>query len=205
MLYNEYMNIPTNYFLYINIALIVIYLICMIYCYFKGLLVSILTVVFGIASAIVAWIFSPVFAEKYALIHIPADEIYASVSPIVNGVIWFIIIFLAVRLFGLLITPIFNFLHKIPLIGTLDKIGGLLLGFIDATVIALLFSFVLSTPLFINGQEVREETYLNLINDLSDQAISFLSEKIPKNQIPDVDVDAIREQFAKFLEEQDHS
>ena len=94
-------------------------------------------------------------------------------------------------------------LNKIPVLGKLNQILGACSGVINATLIALALSMLMSLPLISNGREVREKTILKYINGVSDQALDFIVEKLSdaniKKDAEGIDIDSYREEFRKWL------
>ena len=102
---------------------------------------------------------------------------------------------------------LFKSISKIPVIGTLNRVLGLFLGFFNATIIVLALSMLLSTPLVKNGSEVREETYFRYVDKYSKMALSCLGENISletfKDKIESFNVDEARESFKNWLMSQE--
>ena len=120
-----------------------------------------------------------------------------------DTLIYMIIVFILLKLLYLIIKPLFGFVSKIPLIGFINDIGGALMGIVNATIVVLLFCMLLNTPLFKNGNEVKEKTYLKTINGLSYKALEFSMDHFDfQKEFKDFDIDKTRMAFDKWLEEQ---
>ena len=94
--------------------------------------------------------------------------------------------------------------NKIPVLGKLNKLLGMLVGIINATIIVLALSMLLSLPLFKNAKDIKDKTLLRYINDYSNQAISYIAEKIILSNdlinINNFDIDSYREEFSNWLQ-----
>jgi uncharacterized membrane protein required for colicin V production len=94
-------------------------------------------------------------------------------------------------------------MNKIPVIGKFNQFLGAIFGFINATLIVLAISMLLSLPVIKNGQQVKDNTILRYINHYSDEALAFVIEKLSttslKEDINDFDIDAYREEFKEWI------
>ena len=94
-------------------------------------------------------------------------------------------------------------LNKIPVIGGFNKILGGFFGIINATIITLFISILLSLPLFKNGNQVKENTILKYINNTSEEVLTYIAEKVGEsnldNNSEEFDIDEYREEFKKWL------
>ena len=94
-------------------------------------------------------------------------------------------------------------LNKIPVIGGFNKILGGVFGIINATIITLFISILLSLPLFKNGNQVKENTILKYINNTSEEVLTYIAEKVGEsnldNNSEEFDIDEYREEFKKWL------
>ena len=202
------MLIPENYFPYISIFIIALYLILMIIGYNKGFLFELVNMLYTILSLFISWVVSPVLAKMFPIISIEKiDSQYQllntlfNLDNILNNIAYFIITFLVLKVIYIFISFLTKSLNKIPVLGKANKILGLFTGFINATLITLALSMLLTLPLFKNGKDVREKTILKYIDNYSNQAISFVVEKIVLNNLGDngFDVSAYREELFNWL------
>lgn len=197
------MVISSAYFTYLNLALIILYLAFIVIGYKNGLILQIVDLVYNILALFIGYFLAPILASHFPIVKL--DEVYMALklNVLMDTLIYMIIVFILLKLLYLIIKPLFGFVSKIPLIGFVNDIGGALMGIINATIVVLLFCMLLNTPLFKNGNEVKEKTYLKTINGLSYKALEFSMDHFDfQKEFKDFDIDKTRMAFDKWLEEQ---
>ncbi len=200
------MVISSSYFIYVNLALLILYLTSLIVGYKNGLILQIVDLIFNIVALFVAYFISPILASHFPLVKL--DEVYMALNlnTLIDMLIYIVIVFLILKIIYILIKPLFASVSKIPLVGFVNRIGGALVGIINATIIVLLFCMLLNTPIFKNGQDIKNGTYLKVVNNLSYKALEFSMDHINidliSKEIKDFNIDESRTAFEKWLEEQ---
>ncbi len=200
------MVISSSYFIYVNLALLILYLTSLIVGYKNGLILQIVDLIFNIVALFVAYFISPILASHFPLVKL--DEVYMALNlnTLIDMLIYIVIVFLILKIVYILIKPLFASVSKIPLVGFVNRIGGALVGIINATIIVLLFCMLLNTPIFKNGQDIKNGTYLKVVNNLSYKALEFSMDHINidliSKEIKDFNIDESRTAFEKWLEEQ---
>lgn len=197
------MVITSAYFTYLNLALIILYLAFVVIGYKNGLILQIVDLVYNILALFIGYFLAPILASHFPIVKL--DEVYMALklNVLMDTLIYMIIVFILLKLLYLIIKPLFGFVSKIPLIGFVNDIGGALMGIVNATIVVLLFCMLLNTPLFKNGNEVKEKTYLKTINGLSYKALEFSMDHFDfQKEFKDFDIDKTRMAFDKWLEEQ---
>ena len=197
------MVITSAYFTYLNLALIILYLAVVVIGYKNGLILQIVDLVYNILALFIGYFLAPILASHFPIVKL--DEVYMALklNVLMDTLIYMIIVFILLKLLYLIIKPLFGFVSKIPLIGFVNDIGGALMGIVNATIVVLLFCMLLNTPLFKNGNEVKEKTYLKTINGLSYKALEFSMDHFDfQKEFKDFDIDKTRMAFDKWLEEQ---
>lgn len=197
------MVISSAYFTHLNLALIILYLAFVVIGYKNGLILQIVDLVYNILALFIGYFLAPILASHFPIVKL--DEVYMALklNVLMDTLIYMIIVFILLKLLYLIIKPLFGFVSKIPLIDFVNDIGGALMGIVNATIVVLLFCMLLNTPLFINGNEVKEKTYLKTINGLSYKALEFSMDHFDfQKEFKDFDIDKTRMAFDKWLEEQ---
>lgn len=200
------MTIPNTYFTYLNLALIIFYLAFAVIGYKNGLVLQIVDLLSNILALFISYFLAPILAQHLPLVRLDPSYEALNLNFLMDTIIYMIIIFVIIKIIYLLIKPVFAFVSKIPLIGFINRIGGLLMGIINATIIIILFCMLLDTPLFKNGEQIKENTYLKTINNLSYKALNFSIdhfnfEKI-EQETKDFDIKKTREAFEQWLKKQ---
>lgn len=204
------MNISSDYFIYINIFVGLIYSIFIVVGYVKGFLFEIVSLFFTIASAIIAWFAAPVLASTFPIINITdlnkETELLSkliNINALANTVIYFVIVFLVLKLLNWIISFLVKGLNKIPVIGKFNQILGAIVGIINATLVTLALSLLLSLPVFKNGEEIKNATIFKYINKYSDEALTYIIDNVDlnniKNQFDNFDIDSARDEFKQWL------
>lgn len=197
------MVISSAYFTYLNLALIILYLAFVVIGYKNGLILQIVDLVYNILALFIGYFLAPILASHFPIVKL--DEVYMALklNVLMDTIIYMIVVFILLKLLYLIIKPLFGFVSKIPLIGFVNDFGGALMGVVNATIVVLLFCMLLNTPLFKNGNEVKEKTYLKTINGLSYKALEYSMDHFKfENEFKDFDIDKTRMAFDKWLEEQ---
>lgn len=205
------MNISSEYFIYINIFIALIYLIFIIVGYVKGFLFEIISLFFTIASVFISWFLAPVLAGLYPILNVASlskeTELLSkliNLNTLVNTVIYFVIMFLVLKLINWIMCFLIKGMNKIPVIGKFNQILGALTGILNATLVTLALSLLLSLPVFENGEEIRKGTVFKYISNVTDQALTYVIDNVDfnnvKNQFEDFDIDNAREEFKQWID-----
>ena len=205
------MVIPQNYFIFISIFIVAIYIAIMIIGYNKGFLYELVNFAYTGLSLLLSWLASPVFAKKFPLITLSKLSTEAALlnklfnlDEIINNVAYFIIIFLLLKLIYVILSIIVKAFNKIPVIGNFNQILGAVAGFFNATIITVFISLLLSLPLFANGKEIKEKTILKYVNNFSSDIFDYITKKLITNNVDQsihsFDADNYRKQLQEFLD-----
>lgn len=205
------MNVPSNYFIFIDIFVVLIYLIFIIVGYKKGFLYELLSLVYTAGSLIVSWLLSPVLASIYPIIKLEnsSAEIellskFVNLDAILNTIIYFVIIFLILKLFYFVLALIFKGMNKIPVIGKFNQILGSIVGILNATLITLTLSLLLTLPVIKNGSEIKNNTIFKYVSKYTDTIVTYVIDNVDldhiKQEFDEFDVTKAREEFKNWLE-----
>ena len=194
----------------INVAVLAIYIICLIVAYKNGFLYEALGLVINIVILGAAYFISPLLAKQFSLINIdystyPIAEIF-DLNYLLNCVLWFFIAAVVLSIAGFIVKHLFKSVSDIPVLGFMNRILGLVIGFVNATVIALLISVFLSFPFISNGRQIKEDSILSYVNIITDKAINYATENMALEKfartVEDFDIITAREDLNKWLIEE---
>ncbi len=175
---------PQEFIVYLN-AIWALFLVFVLYRgYKRGMLLQVVGLIGTFVSLIIAWLFSDVFVNVYTFINYNKTGISKFdmfVSDNANQMIWFIIIFVVIRLLMLVLTPIASMISKIPLIKQVNSILGALFSIVIYFVYMGLLILFLTLPVITNGNEIIENTLLKPIQSAMVPVTSFLEETVEKN------------------------
>ena len=175
---------PHEFIVYLN-AIWALFLVFVLYRgYKRGMLLQVVGLIGTFVSLIIAWLFRDVFVNVYTFINYNKTGISKFdmfVSDNANQMIWFIIIFVVIRLLMLVLTPIASMISKIPLIKQVNSILGALFSIVIYFVYMGLLILFLTLPVITNGNEIIENTLLKPIQSAMVPVTSFLEETVEKN------------------------
>lgn len=205
------MSIPNSYFLYIDILIVLIYLIFLFIGYKKGFLFELVSLVYTALTTFISWLLAPVLAVSYPIIlfsEMNAETELISklvnLDAVSNTVIYFVILFLIFKLLYLFVAFILKGMNKLPVIGKFNKVLGCLFGIINATIVTIMLSMLLQLPIIENSNEVINNTIFRFINEYSNNAIHFIVENVDlssvKSKIDNFDVESARDDFKTWLD-----
>ena len=205
------MNIPKEFFIYINIFIFALYLVFIFIGYKKGFLYELISLIYTALALGVSWFLSPVLASVFPIIDLGkltggqyqmlSDML--NLNSIVNIVIYFLLIFLLLKLVYVFISLLLKSMNKFPVIGHFNQILGAVFGFINATIVVLSLSMLCSLPIIKNGEEIREGTVLKLISTYSDKALNYVMKQIGSykldENISEFDIESYREDLKQWI------
>lgn len=137
----------------------------------KGLLRSVLSLVGTLLCFYLSWMLSEHIGNTFPilkntstdiLIQQMSSEIYA----FANRVIWFVIVFIVLRIICFVLDLMLQSIHKIPGVHFVSSILGMLFGFIETIVWILLLCIFIESPIFSHGSTVVDESVLGAIKDM---------------------------------------
>lgn len=200
------MFIPSECFLYIDIAIIIVFIIFALIGYKNGLLLQIIDLLFNFVALFLSWFIAPILASHFPLVKLNETYTALNINVLMDTLIYCVLVFLVLRVLYMFIKPLFRFVSKIPLIGFVNKIGGFIMGLINGLIIISLLSMLLNTSLFTNGKDIKNETYFKYCENISSKAIEislkYLNFDALKNNVDNFNIDASRDEFEKWLIEQ---
>ena len=205
------MNIPKEFFIYINIFIIALYLVFIFIGYKKGFLYELISLLYTGLALGAAWFVSPVLASDFPIVDLgqvsggqyQMISTMLNLNSIVNIVIYFLLTFLVLKLLYVFISLLLKSMNKIPVVGKFNQILGAVFGFVNATLIILSLSMLCSLPILKNGEEIKNGTILKFITSYSDQALNYVMKQVGNNslsqEVTDFDIEAYREDLKQWI------
>ena len=182
------MTFPANWIPYVNIALLILLVVFIIAGYIRGFFVQLIDIVAYILAFFVAKRYSQALSGRFHLWPEKAvmfegtilqDYIYDKC----NYYAWFVLLFLGVLLLLLILKPLIKLISEIPFIKETNKALGMVLGVISFLIWTCIAVYILSTPIFTNGQEVVDQTFLKPIREVSSVAFHDFQSMLEENGI----------------------
>ena len=181
------MNIPLTMIPYINIIILVFFLLAMFLGYQRGLLYQVFSLLGILTAILVSWFFAPVVAKQVHIYPIEwcpfaytefVDVFYDKM----NTLVWYIILFAIVMVVFALLKPLAKAVQKVPLLGKANQILGSLFGIIPALVLVLFMTYFLSTPIVKNGKDIIQQTWLGPIRNVTTNVVHILQKPYEVNE-----------------------
>lgn len=149
---------------FLNMVIVLMLVISLVRGAKRGLLVGLISLLRVVIALIAAMLLSGPLAEVFPLINYASGSIESIISGILSvrasQPLWFIAVFVVVLLITKVIEPLIKMLGEISVLSSLNALGGILLGFITGAFNIILVMLLFTTPVFSNGQEVIEASYL---------------------------------------------
>ena len=181
------MHIPKDYFIYVNIVVAIVFILNIFKSYKNGFIYELVNLAFLVFSILCSWFIAPVLANKVFIYDanklvdnkLPLDNI----NVFVNTIIWFVLLLLILNVLFLLLKPLLKFFSKIPVLGTVNKILGGIVGIIYGLFITIIISLILTLPIFTNGKEVVDNTVLKYANILNKEVTKIVIKNVNLDEI----------------------
>ncbi len=194
---------------WVNLAVLVFYIIFIFLGIRRGFILSVISAVGSVASFLIAWRYCSVAVDYFhfvpdSLLPMQDTLLADTVATYVNELAWFLVIFLVLKLILAIISKAIASIENLPVIKQLSGLLGGIFGMIVATVWIIIFCVILNIPIFENGSEVVNQTWLGRIRDDTSQLVSAVgaptdsAEMINRlyrgmENLDDSDKDALRE------------
>ena len=172
-------TIPEGWFAGIDIAAVIFYAVLIAKGAKKGFLYQILSFAGTLLSFFLAWRYHSIVASHIRLWPESwnpfASSLFAdSFAEFMNEAVWFLVLFLIVKILFHLLCSLASGLQKVPVLREVSGLLGGLLGAGIATIWVLVFSVFLNTPVFANGAACAESTLIGKISEPVSETLSSL-------------------------------
>ena len=146
---------------YINIAVVILFVIFMVRGAKRGVLMQVLSAFGTVVSFLAAWRYCTFASGYYNLWPksiVPMNEIPGvgdTVYSRLNNLIWFIALFIVIRLLFIILEKLCSGLSGLPVLKEISGLLGGILGIVSATIWIMVICVVLNMPFFKNGKGCR--------------------------------------------------
>lgn len=201
------MTISSDFFILINILVVAILGFSIWGGWKNGLVYQALSFLSFAIALLAGYVLGPILATHIPLFGDSVDSISAITSVFMNQIVWFLIVTVVVKIIVDIMVNLSSVISHIPLLGTVNRILGSVAGLVMGVIWVLIFSIILSTPVFDNGLEVREKTLIKPLSDISDKAIIYATDNIDFEKLAEKfnfdseDIEVFRQQIDKWLSE----
>jgi len=183
------MIIPQTWISLVNIILLAWLALALLMGYRQGFLLQLYNLLAMLVALFVAWLFAPAFAKMWVIFRPDLGQlnqfidIQELMTQQINTFIWFILLFIAMSLIIALLRPVIKAIGKLPVLKFFNRIAGALFGFLKWTIQVFIVILLLSLPIFANGEQVINESWLHLAKSASVTAFSYLEKPLNENRI----------------------
>ncbi len=182
------MTIPVDWTLYINIGLGALLIVFMVFGYMRGFLEQLLDLFGLVAAFLVPRHFYKAVAARLAIWPKGSSSLEGTILENFfyerfNQGLWFVILFVACLIVVLLLKPLFKVVGEIPIIKEVNKSLGMIVSIILYGIWVSILVYILSTPLFINGNQIIENTALRPVREISSLAFREFSDLMEENEV----------------------
>ncbi len=180
------MLIPISIFPYVDFIIIVLFILTLLSGYKQGLLLQLLNLISVVVALFIAWLFAPILANTFTIVPaslIPFENEFMVdiLLAQVNEIACFALIFILLSLLLLLLKPIVKAIGKLPIIKSFNKLFGLIFSIAIFAVNIVVATFILSTPIFQNGNELIESSLLKDIREYTLESYDIIKEPLDEN------------------------
>ena len=158
------MTISLQYSLLINGFLAALLLLFILIGYNKGFLVQLVDLLGLVTALFIAWLLSKAVGSLFPIIpksFVPYQKtiLESFFYNFVNTIVWFVIIFVLALAVIKLLKLIVKQVDQIPILKQVNKLLGVVLALGRYLIIVFLMLYLLTTPLFKNGNEIIENSW----------------------------------------------
>lgn len=159
------MNVQTNMMMFINVG-IVLFLILLLWSGYKqGFLMKLVSVLGFVVIGLLSWWISEPLSRILVLyprgkVPLQGTIMESFLYENMNRLLLFVLLFVLLQIVILLLKPILKAISDIPVVSTINKIAGMVLGGIQAVLMLFLVSLLLRLPMVPNGTAIVESTLL---------------------------------------------
>lgn len=171
------MTLNTRYFVYYDFGLILIAVLILFLAYRKGFVRQLTDVTTYLISLIVSILLSPELASVFPIVSLDdKDKLWEIVDkvtmPVVNIFLWFLILFIGLRILYRILAFVFSSRKKTKL-SLLNHLLGLGLGMIKVFLLGITLTLVLQCPLIRFGDEFVQHSVLRYVEPSMDILIDY--------------------------------
>ncbi len=180
----------------------------------KGFLRSVLSLVGTIVCCYLSWMLSEHLGNIFPIVQNTStnpliQQIGSEIYTFANRIIWFVIVFIVLRIICFVLDLILQSVHKIPGVHVVSSLLGMVFGLVETVVWILLLCIFIESPIFAHGSALVNESVLGAIKDLITPISQQIFEPVIKtdaySKIID-DIDTVSEEkiesFKTWLEGQ---
>lgn len=184
----------------LNGIVIVLVLLFVVQGYRKGGLRSILSCLGTVFTFPLSWKIADTLAEQHILLMNTNGEAFQQIYAILNHCIWFVLVFLCCKILLLFVDLFLKSMQRIPVYRTFSCVSGVVFGVIESFIWLSVICVLLQSPLFYNGKDILEHSYLSPIEEIGEHvSIAFMQPLQKTTDWSDIEaqIDAIQQQFEK--------
>ena len=167
----------------LNIIIVGIFVYCFVRGWHHGFLRMILSLIGTLGAIYGAWLLAPLLEKKISIwpqAWTPMqDSIFSSlIYPVFNKVAWFFLLFILIKIIFFVLDKVLKVLQKLPLVKQAAEILGGVVGILEAVIWCVILSLILCTPLFSNGADAVDQSFLLTIQNTNNVVLNTVLKPI---------------------------
>lgn len=175
-------------FTMINLVIIAIFILFLYSGYKQGFLMKLISIIGFVVVGIFSWWMSEPLSRIIGLypkntLPLQGTLVESFLYENLNRFVVFVILFVLLNIALLLIKPLLKVISDIPVVSTLNKVCGLVLGAIQAILLLFVAALVLRLPFIANGSQIVNQTLLRYSEPLMDVVLFYAKEPIQQVQV----------------------
>lgn len=178
-------EVPYTVLQYTNYLLLIWFLVALYRGYKRGMILQLVDMVTTFVSLLAAWILSPIFQGIYSFVDSSSNG-FVSIAQLIgvqtNRLIWFVLLFVAIRIVLLVVKPLATLISKMPLISQVNSSIGGVFSVAYFIVKMIILVYILGTPIIVNGQQIIDTSMLKHVQAISKPVVETVFASVSKNE-----------------------
>lgn len=165
-------------------AVIVLFFILLLYSGYKqGFLLKLVNIIGFVVVGILSWWLSGPLSKIIGLYPQDSIPLHGTILESflyenLNRFVVFVVLFVLLNIVILLMKPLLKAISSIPVISTVNKVCGMLLGGVQAILLMALAALALRLPFFASGSQIVDQTLLRYSEPLMGVVLFYAEEPI---------------------------
>lgn len=181
------MVLPEYTAILINIFLIITLIIAIYTGYKKGFISQVIGFFSLILSGLIAWMLYVPFGKLFSILpknlapfQTTSLENFFYIKS--NSILWYIIIFIVSLIIIKFISKVLDIISQAPIINIINRLLGVGFSFINFAMIVWLLIFALSLPIFSNGKDMIDKSFLKYKDQIVALVLPIIDESLNELQ-----------------------
>lgn len=166
---------------WVNLFVVLFFGLLMFTGYKQGFLMKLINIIGFIVVGILAWWLSGPLSKLVGLypmesVPLQGTLVASFLYENLNRFVVFVVLFVVLNIVILLIKPLIKALSSIPVLSTVNKVCGMILGGIQAILLLFLVALMLRLPFFANGSAIVDQSLLRYSEPMMETLLFYAKE-----------------------------